>query len=118
MNYLTDGQASRRTSESFPKSSLRLLNQKYLDLGAGLCLSDQACRKDLCVIDHKYVVRFEVSSKVSKLPVRDAARRSFHEQHSGSFATLGGHLGDEFLRQVIIKLGDLHVIYNSSFALV
>ena len=68
-----------------------------------------ARRNDAAFVGHQQIAGAQQIGQVVEMPVRELARRSIELQKPRSIARLDRGLGNQFGRQVIIKIARLHL---------
>jgi hypothetical protein len=118
-----DGQLSTGSHERLPKTLGQLSRQKHLYrsrqvLSRGLARrafgmyprasAEQAGRENPRIVEDQQLVATEKLGQFSKTAVFEAALDPLEEEHSRSIAVGKRTLGDQFRRQRIVELSDLH----------
>ena len=95
--------------------------QVFADLGVVLAdgqrahsgaMAEEARGKDAGIVDHQAIARVQVLRQVAKRAVFPAAPLPVDHQHAGGGAVGEGFLGDQFLGQVVIEIGQLHPAFT------
>ena len=87
--------------------------EQELHVRAGILLhTEQAGRQHTGIVEHQAVARLQVLHKIAEMAVLQRARAAVHDHQPGSVARLDRRLRNQLLRQIVIKVTCLHIIFQ------
>ena len=79
---------------------------------AGVLLhAEQAGRQHAGIVEHQTVARLQILHKIAEMAVLQRARAAVHDHQPGCVARLNRRLRDQLLRQIVVKVTCLHIIF-------
>ena len=95
-----------RLDERFPMSRIEPAQQEYFDLAARLvAMPDEAGRHDAGIVEDQGISRYKEILEIIEMTMLYRFLHGIEYHEARCVARLDRHLGDAFLRQVVIKIG-------------